>query len=96
MFGKEKKQVKVLVLADFAKLKRQEIAKVCKAIQKKYPDHLVLPRLDQEEKDFNQQSKEVDYIYYLCTIERSIFGGVTVKYFHTKKKVYLTIADVVL
>jgi hypothetical protein len=98
MFKSEKKQVKVLVLADFANLKRQQIAKVCKALQKKYPNHLILPRLDEEEKSFNQQSEEVDYIYYLCTIEieRYLFSGVTVKYFHTKKKVYKTILDVYL
>jgi hypothetical protein len=90
------KTIKVLVLADFAKLKREQIAKIVDTLQKKFPENVILPREDEDEKRFNQQSKKVEYRYYLCTIERSIKGGVTVLYYATKTKRNMVIADVSL
>jgi hypothetical protein len=89
-----KKQV-VLVLSDFSNLSRQDYAMVIDHVQKRYPEHLVLPRLDQTEKDFNQQSETVVYDYFLCTIERvqdlSVGQGVSVKYYNTVLKKTQTI-----
>jgi starvation-inducible outer membrane lipoprotein len=85
-----------MVLADFASLKRQQLAAVVAVVQKKYPKTIVLPRLDENEKDFNLKSEKVEYRYYLCTVERALFGCVSVKYFDTKKKTNIEVASVAL
>ena len=72
---------KVLVIADFASLSTDNYKLVVEKMKAKYKDHLVLPYLDEKEKEFNLQSEKVNYEYFLCTVEKSLFNEVKVKYF---------------
>lgn len=95
MKKEKKKTVKVMVLADFAGLKRKQLSSVVSAVQKKYPETVILPHLyGTEENEFNDD--KVNYRYYLCTIEHALFGGVSVKYFDTKNKKNIEVASVAL
>lgn len=85
---------KVLVVSDFASLSSEDYKLVIEKVRKKYPDHLVLPYLDEKEKEFNQQSETVEYQYFLCTVEKSLFNEVKVKYFITALKTNRTILTV--
>jgi hypothetical protein len=89
------KQV-VLVLSDFANLSRIEYGKIIDMTQEKFPNHLVLPRLDERELHFNQESDKIQYEYYLCTIERNTTKDYlfSVKYFNTILKKNQTIIDI--
>lgn len=87
---------KVLVIADFASLSKDNYQLVVGKIRSKYIDHLVLPYLDEKEKEFNQQSEAVNYEYFLCTVERSLFNEVKVKYFITALKTNRTIMTIKL
>jgi len=81
-------QVKrVLVLCDFAGLSGDEFAHVNREVRKKYPDHMVLPFLDEKEKQFNQQSEKVKYVYFTCIVERSLKNVVKLNHKSTVRRI---------
>jgi hypothetical protein len=78
---------KVLVLCDFARLSPAEFDHVNREVRKKYPDYMVLPFLDEKEKEFNQQSNKVKYIYFTCYVERSLKNEVKLTYQSTTRRI---------
>jgi len=78
---------KVLVLCDFAALSSDEFAHVNRAVRKMYPDHMVLPFLDEQEKQFNQQSEKIKYVYFTCFVERSLRNEVKLTYQSTSRRI---------
>lgn len=78
---------KVLVLCDFAGLTAVEFDHVNREVRKKYNDHLVLPFLDDKEKEFNQQSNKVKYVYFTCYVERSLRNEVKITYQSAERKI---------
>jgi len=78
---------KVLVLCDFAGLSNAEFDHVNREVRKKYYDHMVLPFLDEKEKEFNQQSNKVKYLYFTCYIERSLRNEVKLTYQSTVRRI---------
>jgi len=78
---------KVLVVFNFAQLTGEQYAHVISEVRKKYPEHRIIPKVDEKEKDFEEQSKKVKYVYFVCYLEESLKNEVKLTYQSQQRKI---------